>query len=173
MKLLNIFTIATVASAMSLRRQEPISHVEPADTIFHIDPDLLQPHSSFSLSVKVPIPEGGAHYNRLQQRWYVHADPNARRDAESFFKKRSIGHIGEDIAAHGGLEGWTRDPTDVFKYLMRNDSSPIEAPSGFEEYKLVLTPSDVDMLDKALSSTPSLLQGNRIQKAQCVRSADR
>ncbi|KAG5356812.1 Disintegrin and metalloproteinase domain-containing protein B [Yarrowia sp. C11] len=156
MKLLNVFTLATLASAFSLRRQEPISHVEPADTIFHTDPELLQPDSSFSLSVKVPIPEGGAHYNRLQQRWYVHADPNARRDAESFFRKRSIGHVGEDIASHGGLEGWTRDPTDVFKYLMRNDSSPIESPSGFEEYKLVLSPSDVDMLDKGMS-TPSLL----------------
>ncbi|KAG5366917.1 Disintegrin and metalloproteinase domain-containing protein B [Yarrowia sp. B02] len=155
MKLLNILTIATAASAMSLRRQEPIAHVEPADTIFHTDPETLKPSSSFSLSVKVPIPDGGAHYNRLQQRWYVHADPNARRDAESFFKKRSIGHMAEDISAHGGLEGWTRDPTDVFKYLMRNDSSPIEAPSGFEEYKLVLTPSDVDML--GMSAAPSLL----------------
>lgn len=154
MKLLNLLTLTTLVSAMSLRRQQPISHVEPADTIFHIDPETLKPDSSFSLSVKVPIPEGGAHYNRLQQRWYVHADPNARSDAESFFKKRS-NHLAEDIAAHGGLESWTTDPTDVFKYLMRNDT--LETPSGYEEYKLVLSPSNVDMLPKSLSADPSLL----------------
>ncbi|ODQ68456.1 hypothetical protein NADFUDRAFT_49096 [Nadsonia fulvescens var. elongata DSM 6958] len=119
-----------LASGFSYRRTTPLSNIQPVvDTVIHTPDGEISAHSSFSLTLKIPLNND---YKTLQRRWWS-SHSTTEQDTWGFGYSGSFDDFRHNIASE-----------DIYAYLANNsyaDYLSVMDEADEEVYKLVLHPN--------------------------------